>query len=107
MPRWLATVLLVVWLLPIVLPHAATDDDLCFPSDLGTGTAGIKAQIGAEKPSHHCVICHSLRSFRALTDCGPAATIVTDERVVAADGPRCPLAAALEHLPARAPPALL
>ncbi len=104
--RGCAALLLLAWLIPIVAPHSAADDVLCVPIEAGSGTAGVKAQVGVGTPPHHCVICHTLRSYRtALSDCGPAATILTTERLdslPAADGLR---AAALDQLPARAPPA--
>jgi hypothetical protein len=104
--RGCAAVLLLAWLIPIVAPHSAADDVLCVPNEAASGAAAVKAQAGVHPPPHHCVICHTLRSYRvALNDCGPAATILTAERVdplPTANGLR---AAALHQLPARAPPA--
>ena len=46
---------------------------------------------GRSTQPHHCVICHSIRSFRtALADCGPAAVNLTAEHGVDACADRIP-----------------
>lgn len=104
--RGCAALLLLAWLVPIVAPHSADDDLLCVPIEPTAGTAAVKAQASVDSPPHHCVVCHTLRSYRgALSDCGPAVTALTAERIdsrPAAEGLR---AAAHDRLPARAPPA--
>jgi hypothetical protein len=106
--RCLAGLFLLVWLAPLVAPHAADDDVLCVPlapsSDAASASWTTVAE--ADQQPHHCVICHSLRSYRtALSDCGPAAVNQAARYAVDAfpsTGHRSP---ALDSLPARAPPA--
>jgi hypothetical protein len=58
-----------------------------------------------DQQPHHCVICHSIRSFRtALADCGPAAVTLTAEHAVDATADASLRAPAFDRLPARAPP---
>jgi mono/diheme cytochrome c family protein len=105
--RWLSAVLLLVWLSPLALPHADDDDLLCAPvSASPDAPATWTAAAGGDPQPHHCVICHSVRSFRsALADCGPAAVNLTAENGVDASADVSRRAPALDRLPARAPPA--
>jgi hypothetical protein len=105
--RWLAAVLLLVWLTPLAVPHAADDDLLCAPLNASPDAPARWTTAGGdERQSHHCVICHSIRSFRtALSDCGPAAVTLTAEHGVDASADAFHRLPALDRLPARAPPA--
>jgi mono/diheme cytochrome c family protein len=105
--RWLAALLVLVWLSPLALPHAADDDLLCAPVSASTDVpATWTAAAGGDPQAHHCVICHSVRSFRsALADCGPAAVNLTAENGVDASADVSRRAPALDRLLARAPPA--
>jgi mono/diheme cytochrome c family protein len=103
----LAAVLLLAWLSPLAVPHAADDDLLCVPAGASPDAPAQWAAVGGgDRQPHHCVICHSFRSFRsALADCGPAAVSLAAEHgvyVLADPSRRAP---ALDRLPARAPPA--
>jgi hypothetical protein len=102
---WLATLLVLAWLAPLVAPHAAGDDLLCEPPPPGE-QASLRPTVDDAGQAHHCVICHSARSYRtALSDLGAAPIALTVESAVAfdiADAHRTP---ALDGLPARAPPA--
>jgi hypothetical protein len=102
--QWFASLLLAAWLVPIAAPHA-DDDPLCSPTGAATGSVGIKAHASATQPPHHCVICHSLRSSRTLSDAGAATTAVTSERHRTTEHPRGQCGPDLSQLPARAPPA--
>ena len=65
-------------------PHAADDDLLCAPVGASPDApARWTTDSGGAREPHHCVICHSIRSFRtALADCGPAAAGLTAEHGV-------------------------
>lgn len=104
--RWIAGLLLLAWLTPIALPHAAADDRLC-ESVASTDQSAAVAPLAATDPQpHHCVICHTARAFRtALVDCGSVPALVfanAEINVSIVLGHRAP---ALDRLPARAPPA--
>jgi hypothetical protein len=103
----MAAVLLLVWLAPLAVPHAADDDLLCVPgASSPEAPAQLTAVAGGDRQPHHCVICHSFRSFRsALADCGPAAVSLAAEHGVDASADATRRAPALDRLPARAPPA--
>jgi mono/diheme cytochrome c family protein len=103
----MAAVLLFVWLSPLAVPHAADDDLLCVPAGASPdASAQWTADSGGDRQPHHCVICHSFRSFRsALADCGPAAVNLAAEHGVDALADASRRAPALDRLPARAPPA--
>ena len=103
----LAALLLLAWLAPLVVPHAADDDLLCAPlSASPDAPARVAAVNGVARQPHHCVICHSIRSFRtALADCGRAAVILTAEHGVDACADASHRLPAFDRLPARAPPA--
>jgi hypothetical protein len=105
--QWLAACLLLVWLAPFVAPHAADDDLLCAPVGASPDPpARWTTDTGGARQPHHCVICHSIRSFRtALADCGPAAVNLTAEHGVDAFADASRRAPAFDRLPARAPPA--
>ena len=104
---WLATALLLAWLAPIVAPHAGGDDLLCEIPVSETGAASVRATVDdSGQPAHHCVICHSARSYRsALTDLGLAAIVLAPEHAVAPVISGVHRSPALDNLPARAPPA--
>jgi hypothetical protein len=98
--------LLLVWLFPLAVPHAADDDLLCLPA-AGAGDAGAAwtTDGGGDRQPHHCVICHSIRSFRTVfADCGPACVGLTAEHAIDALADNSRRAPALDRLPARAPP---
>jgi hypothetical protein len=103
----LAAVLLLAWLSPLVVPHAADDDLICAPLGISPDApARWTPATGVDRQPHHCVICHSIRSFRnALSDCGPAAVSLTAEHGVDASADVSHRAPAFDRLPARAPPA--
>jgi mono/diheme cytochrome c family protein len=105
--QWLAGLLLLAWLLPLGVPHAGDDDLLCAPLGASPdGSARWTRVGGADRQPHHCVICHSIRSFRtALSDSGPAAVSLTAEHGVDALADASRRAPAFDRLPARAPPA--
>jgi len=103
----MAAVLLLAWLSPLAVPHAAEDDLLCAPSQASSDApARFTTDGDGDSQPHHCVICHSIRSFRsALADCGPAAAGLAAEHGVDASADASRRAPALDRLPARAPPA--
>jgi hypothetical protein len=104
---WLAALLLLAMLAPIVAPHAGGDDLLCeFPvSDDGAPSVRAVADDSGQ-PAHHCVICHSARSSRtALAALGLAAVVLTPEHAIPSSVSGAHRASALDRLPARAPPA--
>ena len=104
--RSLAALLLVVWLAPLVIPHAGDDDFLCAPVAASKTSTGVKSVSGGNRQAHHCIVCHSIRSFRsALADCGPVAVFLTAEHHVDALADASHRAPAFDRLPARAPPA--
>jgi hypothetical protein len=104
--RAFAAMLLVAWLSPLVVAHAE-DDLLCAPlSAAPDAPARLAGPTGVDRQAHHCIICHSMRSFRtALADCGPAAVNLTAEHGVDASADVSRRAPAFDRLPARAPPA--
>jgi hypothetical protein len=102
---WLAGLLLLVWLTPLFAPHSGGDDQLCAPLSAGEDTLRVRPDAGAEQP-HHCVICHSIRSYRSvLSDCGPAGVTLTAEHAVPASMVGWHREPAFDRAPARAPPA--
>jgi hypothetical protein len=105
--QWLAALLLLAWLSPLAVPHAGDDDLLCAPLGASPDAPARLTTAGeANRQPHHCVICHSIRSFRtALSDCGPAAVLLTAEHGVDALADASRRAPAFDRLPARAPPA--
>jgi hypothetical protein len=98
---------LAVWLVPFVVPHAA-DDQLCASVAVGPGgndALRVRPDAGADQP-HHCVICHSIRSYRtSLSDCGPIAVPLTAEHSVPLSVIGWHREPAFDRVPARAPPA--
>jgi hypothetical protein len=101
---WLAGLLLVVWLVPFFVPHPA-DDPLCASAPVGEDALSVRPDAGAEQP-HHCVICHSIRSFRtALSDCGPVSVTLTAEHSISDSVIGWHREPAFDRVPARAPPA--
>ena len=103
--RWLAGLLLLAWLAPVVAPHAAGDDVLCAPSSEAEDLLRLQPNADVAGP-HHCVICHSIRSFRsALADCGPASGTLTPEHSVPVYEMGRHREPAFACVPARAPPA--
>jgi hypothetical protein len=104
---WLATMLLLAWLAPIVAPHAGGDDLLCEVPAASSGAGSVRATADdSGQPGHHCVICHSARSHRAgAADLGLAAVVLSPGHAVAPIVAGARRAPALDNLPARAPPA--
>jgi hypothetical protein len=104
--QWLAALLLCSWLAPLAVPHTASDDELCIVVVGGSAASATwTASSDADQP-HHCVICHSIRSYRtALADCGPAASTLTLQHTCDAQIDVWHRAPAFDRLPARAPPA--
>jgi hypothetical protein len=101
---WLAGLLLAVWLVPFFVPHAG-DDQLCASVGVGEDALRVRPDAGAEQP-HHCVICHSIRSYRtALSDCGPVSVTLTAEHSVPVSVIGWHREPAFDRVPARAPPA--
>jgi hypothetical protein len=106
-PSWLAALVLLAWLTPIAVPHVGGDDLLCLRPASTDAALSAKATIeDADQQGHHCVICHSARSYRtALSDLGPAPVALESEHTVASVATVNHRAPALDGLPARAPPA--
>jgi hypothetical protein len=104
---WLATVLLLAWLAPVVAPHAGGDDLLCEVPAAGSGAGSVRATVDdGGQPAHHCVICHSARSHRTgAADLALAAVVFTPGHAIAPTVVGARRAPALDNLPARAPPA--
>jgi hypothetical protein len=102
--RWLAALLLVATFAPLATPHVGDDDALCAPVNAASDALDV-LPMAAGQQAHHCVVCHSVRSYRsALSDCGSAHVGLTSERTVAATVRVWHRAPALDRLPARAPP---
>jgi hypothetical protein len=98
--------LVLAWLAPLVLPHAGDDDLLCVSVPSQDAGLGMRATVGAEQQQHHCVICHSARSYRsALSDCGAVAVSLSAEQPVASFTIGRPRTPAFDRRLSRAPPA--
>jgi hypothetical protein len=104
---WLAMLLLLAWLAPVVAPHAGGDDLLCEVPAAGGGDGSVRPAVDdSGQPGHHCVICHSARSHRTgPADLGIAAVVLTPGHAIAPIVSGARRAPALDNLPARAPPA--
>jgi hypothetical protein len=107
--RQAAIALLVLgWLCPLVLPHAADDDRLCLAAAMGSTGEGsrVGVAVSPQQPDH-CAICHTARSLRtaSLTDVGRA-NVLVPQRLVDAPIDVLLHTPAHDRLPARAPPAL-
>jgi len=106
--RLIALVLLCVWGAPIAVPHADPHDAACDPAVVQHDPAAHRF-AGEPQPaaaSHHCVLCHWLRSLRAPVDhdAHPVAVCVAgfDLHTTVDAVPSGP---SRLRLPARAPPA--
>jgi len=105
--QWLAVILLVTgWLVPMSVPHSASDDELCsvFEGVIRGDQASVVADTGIRHPGH-CVICHALRSFRTtLSDSGPATITLALGASIASPVDVSHRSRTDSRLPARAPP---
>jgi|SRR5215203_1710143 len=111
--RWSRAVALVLLMVAIRPPHAASDDPACSSwldaladhtaqTSVGTGTAP------APGAPEHCAICHWSRLLRSpLTPIGVSITVATPATTLERSGPPAYVAPVHDHLPARAPPASL
>ena len=111
MRRWARTVALVLLVASARLPHLGQDDQLCasLASDASSqNNSVLGAGSGTASQPEHCAICHWTRLLRSpLTVVGISTTNVGPATLVlrgALPGHADPVN---EHLPARAPPALL
>jgi len=111
MRRWARTVALVLLVASARLPHLGQDDQLC--AGLSSGGSSqhnsvLGAGSGAPSQPEHCAICHWTRLLRSpLTVVGISTTNVGPATVVLRGALPAHVDPVNEHLPARAPPALL
>lgn len=109
--RWARTVALLLLVASARLPHLGQDDQACasFGSDGSSqDSSAFGAGSDAASQPEHCAICHWTRLLRSpltavgitTTNVGPAALVLRGTLPLHLD----PIH---EHLPARAPPALL
>ena len=111
MRRWARTVALVLLVASARLPHLGQDDQLCAgPSSGGSSEASSVLGAGSGAPSQpeHCAICHWTRLLRSpLTVVGISPINVEPPTLVLRGALPAHVDPVHEHLPARAPPALL
>jgi hypothetical protein len=111
MRRWARTVALVLLVASARLPHLGQDDQAC-ASLVSSGSSQDSSSFGAGSDAasqpEHCAICHWTRLLRSpltgvgitITHVGPATLVLRGALPLQADPVH-------DHLPARAPPALL
>jgi hypothetical protein len=106
--RLIAVLLLCVWGAPLGFPHADAHDLACDPAVVQHDPAAHR--FAEERPraaeSHHCVLCHWLRSLRgpAEHNTHPVAVFVASfDLHTPVDA--VPSGPSRLRLPARAPPA--
>jgi hypothetical protein len=111
--RWSRAVALVLLMVAIRPPHAASDDPGCssWLDALSDRTAQPSVATGtARAPGvpEHCAICHWSRLLRSpLTPIGVIITVSTAARTLERSQPPAYVAPVHDHLPARAPPVSL
>jgi hypothetical protein len=111
MRRWARTVALVLLVASARLPHLGQDDQAC-ASLFSDGASQDNSAFGngsdpASQPEH-CAICHWTRLLRSpLTVVGITTTNVGPATLVLRGALQAHVEPVNEHLPARAPPALL
>ena len=111
MRRWARTVALLLLLASARLPHLGQDDQACAGS-LSGGSSPEASALGAGSDAasqpEHCAICHWTRLLRSpLTVVGITSTHVGPATLVLRGALPLHVDPIDEHLPARAPPALL
>ena len=111
MRRWARTVALLLLVASARLPHLGQDDQAC-ASLVSGGSSQDKSTLGAGADTtsqpEHCAICHWTRLLRSpLTVVGITTTNVGPATLVLRGAIPLHVDPIHEHLPARAPPALL
>jgi hypothetical protein len=111
MRRWARAVALLLLVASARLPHLGQDDQACTSFVSGGSSQDLSAfAAGSDVPSQpeHCAICHWTRLLRSpLTVVGISSTSVTPATLVWGGALPLHVDPVHEHLPARAPPALL
>ena len=111
MRRWARTVALLLLVASARLPHPGQDDQACASSVSGGSAQDISAfGAGSDVPAppEHCAICHWTRLLRSpLTAVGVSSISVAPTTIVWRGALPLHADPVHEHLPARAPPALL
>jgi hypothetical protein len=111
MRRWARTVALVLLVASARLPHLGQDDQLCAGLSSGGSSGGssvLVAGSGAPSRPEHCAICHWTRLLRSpLTVIGISPIDVEPATLVLRGALPDHADPVHDHLPARAPPALL
>ena len=111
MRRWARTVALLLLVASARLPHLGQDDQACAGFVSGGSSedsSSFAAGSGAASQPVHCAICHWTRLLRSpLTVVGITTTHVGPATLVLRGAVPLHVDPTPEHLPARAPPALL
>jgi hypothetical protein len=111
MRRWARTVALVLLVASARLPHLGQDDQLCAtlsPGEPSQDSSVAGGGSGAPSQPEHCAICHWTRLLRSpLSVVGISPSNVGPATLVLRDALPAHVDPINEHLPARAPPALL
>jgi hypothetical protein len=111
--RWSRVVALVLLAASVRPIHAASDDQACsiWPDALSAqgGAASLDTGNGpAPGAPEHCALCHWTRLLRSpLTQTGLTIAAAAAATPLEKPGPGSYVSPADDHLPARAPPALL
>jgi hypothetical protein len=111
MRRWARTVALVLLVASARLPHLGQDDQACVSFTSG-GSSRDNSALGngsdAVSQPEHCAICHWTRLLRSpLTVVGITTAPVGPATLVLRGALPAHVDPVDEHVPARAPPALL
>jgi hypothetical protein len=109
--RWSRVVALVLLLASLRPIHTASDDEACSPWAPSTqsSTATLARENGPSPGSQeHCAVCHWTRLLRSpLTQTGVTFAVAPATTPLERTRPGFYVSPTHDHLPARAPPALL